>query len=511
MARYCLEKSAGSTPDKPALVVFDGRLIEEPSATWTYRDVDKTVRRIAGSLTALGLKKGDRILIRLDNCAEYAFLFFAAIAAGYVPIPVSTQLTAAEITFFLKDSGARAVAISKENTPANIPANIIQFDFSDVQKMALEGPLIDYAETNADDPAYLIYTSGTSSHPKGVLHAHRAAWGRRPMINDWYGLSANDIMLHAGAFNWTYTLGVGLTDPWATGATTIVHTGEKDIHIWPQIIEAAQATIFAAVPTVYRQILKYCTVEKNSVKSLRHGLTAGESLPISVADEWYEKTGSRLYEAFGMSEISTYISSPPSEPILVGSPGRAQTGRSVEILPIKRPDNPMEAERPLKNGQSGIIAVHRSDPGMMLGYWNRPDEEADAYRGDWFLTGDVARKDADGHFWLEGRADNMMNAMGYRVSPVEVEAIINAIPGISEAATVECDARENVRIICAFVVLEDNPHSNLQAEDIIAQTATQLASYKVPKQVIFVDALPRTPNGKVKHKELKDLYNHETS
>ena len=505
MARYCLHERAKKTSDKTALIVFENAHSAVPVQQWTYGDLDQLIRRISGSLLAIGLMRGDRILIRLDNCAEYAFLFFAAISAGIVPIPASSQLTDAEVDFYLEDSGAKAIAISENRKLAGTSKIQFRFTHEDVLDMSLNGPLAEYADTRAEDPAYLIYTSGTSSHPKGVLHAHRSAWGRRPMYRDWYDIGKDDVVLHAGAFNWTYTLGVGLTDPWANGATAVVYIGEKDTTIWPLIIKETKATIFAAVPTVYRQILKYAEFEKDVFSTLRHGLTAGESLPASVAMEWRERTGVELYEAFGMSEISTYISTPPGSPIRAGSPGRAQTGRSVSILPVFGSDDPVKA------GEQGVISIHRSDPGMMLGYWNRPDEEAETVRGDWFLTGDIASQDEDGYFWLAGRADNMMNAMGYRVSPVEVEAVLASCPGVGEAAVVECDVRENVSIICAFVVRDETANTHINAGEIIIHAQSLLASYKVPREIIFVDSLPRTANGKVKHGDLRLLYQVQNS
>src|SRR5690606_31647775 len=190
----------------------------------------------------------------------YALLFFGAIAAGYVPLPTSSQLTAGEATFLLEDSGAAALAIADGLPMAGIPAGVRVLESTEVQAMTAHPARAAYANTAADDPAYLIYTSGTTSRPKGVLHAHRAAWGRRPMYQGWYGISASDRVLHAGAFNWTYTLGTGLTDPWANGATAIVYTGPKDPAVWPRLIRSAEATIFAAVPTLYRQILRYTDV-----------------------------------------------------------------------------------------------------------------------------------------------------------------------------------------------------------------------------------------------------------
>src|SRR5690606_30293221 len=176
------------------------------------------------------------------------------------------------------------------------------------------------------------------------------------------GIGPDDVMVHAGAFNWTYTLGVGISDPWANGATGILYTGPRDIHVWPALIDAYRGTIFAAVPTLYRQLLKYCDITPSALPSLRHGLTAGEALPPAVDREWRTRTGRVLYEALGMTEISTYVSCSPSVPVRTGSPGRPQAGRCVAILPVGG------GETPLAVGETGLLAVHRSDPGMMLGY-----------------------------------------------------------------------------------------------------------------------------------------------
>src|SRR6185312_6209606 len=175
-------------------------------------------------------------------------------------------------------------------------------------------PLAEYADTAADDPAFLIYTSGTTALPKGVLHAQRSAFGRRPMYQGWYGIGPDDRMLHAGAFNWTFTLGTGLTDPWANGATAIINTGHKDPALWPQLIAQTGATLFAGVPGIYRQMLKYAAPSRDDLSALRQGLMAGESTPPGLFEEWEARTGCQLFEALGMSEISTYVSSGPGVP-----------------------------------------------------------------------------------------------------------------------------------------------------------------------------------------------------
>jgi acyl-coenzyme A synthetase/AMP-(fatty) acid ligase len=301
-------------------------------------------------------------------------------------------------------------------------------------------------------------------------------------------------MLHAGAFNWTFTLGVGLTDPWANGATAIVCTGDKRPELWPGLIAATGATLFAAVPGVYRQILKYARPEPQALGRLRHGLMAGETPPPGLIEDWTAATGRPLYEALGMSEISTYISTGPSVPHRPGSVGKAQPGRRVAILPVTGGDEPLSPR------SEGLIAVHRSDPGLMLGYWRRPEEEAQVFRGKWFVGGDLGSIDDDGYVTHLGRSNELMNACGYRVSPQEVEAALARCPGVSEVACTEIRVRSDVSVIAAFVVRAEGTEPDAAAIKTFA--AEHLAAYKVPREVFFIDRIPRTANGKVQRKAL---------
>ena len=432
-------------------------------------------------------------MIRMGNTSDYALLFFGAIAAGYVALPSSAQLTHEEADFLLANSGAQVIAMSDELV-MQPPSGVIALGPADLARWRTECAPLDYADTAADDPAFLIYTSGTTGQPKGVLHAQRSAWGRRPMYQGWYGIGPDDVVLHAGAFNWTYTLGVGLTDPWANGATAVLYNGPRDITVWPALLEKFRATLFAAAPGLYRQVLKYNDLRAFDLSSLRHGLTAGEALNVALLEQWRTITGKELYEALGMSECSTYISSPPDRPIRPGSPGQAQPGRCVAILPIAG------GCEPLPPGEIGLLAVHRSDPGLMLGYWRRPDEEALVYRGDWFIGGDLAHCDADGYLHYHGRNDDVMNAMGYRVSPLEVEHCLSRHPAVAEAAVTEVPVREGVTVIAAFIVPRDPDETD--AAPLLAYAHDHLAAYKCPREIIFIDSLPRTANGKVRRRDL---------
>lgn len=498
LARYCLQPAARDWPDKLALVVVSDPAVGDAGLEcWTYRELELAVRRLASGLGSLGLTPGSRVMLRMGNTSDYALLFFAAIAAGLVPLPSSAQLTEGEADFLLADAEVSVLAVADELRIAPLPGLRVLTP-ADIARLRNEFPPADYADTAADDPAFLIYTSGTTGHPKGVLHAQRSAWGRRPMYQGWYGgLGPEDVVLHAGAFNWTYTLGVGLTDPWANGATAVLYNGPRDVNVWPRLIERFRATLFATVPGLYRQILKYGELDRYDLSSLRHGLTAGEVLSPSVLHAWRERTGKELYEALGMSECSTYISSSPSVPVRIGSPGKPQAERCVVALPMDG------GEQPLGAGEVGLLAVHRRDPGLMLGYWQRPDEEALVYRGEWFVGGDLASFDDDGYMTYHGRNDDVMNAMGYRVSPLEVEQCLSHYPGVAEVAVTELAVREDVKVIAAFVVPRDVEDAD--AGPLLEFAHQRLAAYKCPREVIFTEALPRTANGKVLRRMLGSL------
>ena len=317
------------------------------------------------------------------------------------------------------------------------------------------------------------------------------------MREGWQGFQPGDVTLHAGTLNWSYTLGVGLMDAWAAGAHAVLFGGTYEAAGWQRLVARLGVTIFVAVPTVYRQLLKYGTPEDGSLASLRHALCAGEALSPSLLAEWRERAGTELYEALGMTELSTYISSGPVTPVRPGSPGRPQPGRRMAILPEEGGTEPLPA------GEVGLLAVHRSDPGLMLGYWRRPEEEAQVFRGEWFTGGDLAELDADGYVWFRGRADDVMKSFGYRLSPVEIEAALSSCEGVSEVAVVAVALDESKTLVTACVVRgADTAGEALTFERLSEHAAEHLADYKQPHQYRFLDALPRTRNGKLQRREL---------
>ncbi len=519
MSAYCVADPAARAPERTALVVVHG----DGESRWTFAQVDDTVRAVAAGLLDLGLAPGDRVMLRMGNRADFPFVFFGAIAAGLVAVPTSAQLTADEAALLLADCAAAAVALDPE-LPLTVPEGVPVVGPQAVREWVAAPERAGHAVGDPDRPAFITYTSGTTGRPKGVTHAHRSAWGRRPMYRGWYGLGEGDVMLHAGALNWTYTLGVGLTDPWANAATAVVYDGPRDGLVWPRIVASHTATHLAAVPGVYRHLLRHGDPTGWDLSSLRAALVAGEALPTALWEEWQDATGVPLYESLGMSEVSTFVSSGPGTPVRPGSPGRAQPGRRVAVLdpeslgshaPSASGATAGEATGPARDeplelpvGEVGRLAVHRSDPGLMLGYWQRPQETAEVLRGEWFVTSDLAALDADGYLTYHGRADDVMNVMGYRVSPVEVEDALAGTPGVGEVAVTALDVGDGVSVVCAWVVptadgaVEGAPDG--LRERVLARAAERLAAYKRPREVRVLEALPRTANGKVVRRDLAE-------
>jgi acetyl-CoA synthetase len=483
----------------------------------TYASLADASARFHAALRSLDVAREARVLVRLPNCLAYATVFLGAMKRGAVPVPTSTQLTADEVRFLADDSGAAVLVtdaatwtsmrgmlaeraalrhvVLADASPADVPASPRLALHALDALLAAADPQVAVEDTAADDPAYLVYTSGTTSWPKGVLHAHRALLGRQPASTYWFDfLPGGDRVLHAGKYNWTYTLGTGLMDPLFRGHTTIVCEGSTDAALWPARIARHAATTFIAVPTVYRQILQKTAAGAADVPSLRHCMSAGEQLPEEVLLDWRARFRQEIYEGLGMTECSYYLCETRARPIRPGSAGFVQPGHDVRVL-----DPTSLAEVPV--GEEGMLCVRRDDPNLLLRYWNRPEETAAAFRGDWFLTGDWARLDADGYVWFLGRRDDVIKSFGYRVSPHEVERVLREHPDVVDAGAVGEAVATGKTLVAAYVVLR--PGATLDPDVVREWARTHLAGYKAPKVVYVADELPRTRNGKLRRQALR--------
>ncbi len=515
----CTDAHLGTPAEaRVAMIVEDDAL---GTSSITYRQLAERTGRFAQLLRGLGVGAGDRVLVRLPNSIDYPTAFLGAMKRGAIAIPTSTLLTAEEVQYLVEDSGAAAIVIDKAawRTIGTKLAGTGNLRFallsgageasavSGVEAMELEGALASVGSwqaseaTRANDPAYLVYTSGTTGFPKGVLHAHRSLIGRSPASTYWFDFAADgeaaagtvDRIMHSGKFNWTYVLGSALMDPLYRGKTVIAHEGRNDAATWPRLIAKHDATIFIGVPTVYRQILQKTAFTKTDVPTLRHCMSAGEHLSDEVFTLWKQRFGLDIYEAVGMSEFSYYLSQSKLRPIRPGSAGFPQPGHDVRLL------DP-QTLREVARGEEGMICIAAADPGLFLRYWNLPEETAKLKHDGWFFTGDYARYDADGYLWFLGRKDDIIKSFGYRVSPYEVERVLKNHPAVADCACIAEEAGADKRLVVAYVI--PHPGSAVSADELLAFGRERLAAYKAPKIVYLAKDFPRTRNGKILRREI---------
>ena len=502
--------------EKIAMIVEDDEL---GNSEITYQELNRRSNQFGQLLVNLGIKIQDRVLIRLPNSLDYPISFLGAMKCGAISVPTSTLLAPEELVYIIKDSGARALVIDKKAWQF-IQPELQKSDCKNLRFILLSGKgefqsqeqfiLLDIHEelnkitainpfykTKAEDPAYLVYTSGTTGYPKGVLHAHRALIGRGPASQYWFDFhsSGDDRILHSGKFNWTYVLGSGLMDPLYLGKTVIVYEGKNDANTWIQLIKKHQATIFIGVPTIYRQLIQKTTATKKDVPSLRYCMSAGEHLSDEVFRFWNERFELNIYEAVGMSEFSYYLSQNKYAPIKPGSAGFPQPGHAIQLIDI-------ETLEPVPPGEEGMICVPSNDPGLFLRYWNLEEETKKYIHDDWFFTGDYARYDTEGYIWFLGRKDDIIKSFGYRVSPYEIERVYKSHPDIADCAAIGEEIEKDKILVTAYII----PHANVSIDpnDLINFGKKHLAAYKAPKTIYLTKEFPRTKNGKILRKDINN-------
>ena len=515
----CSDRHLDTPQAKNIAMIVEDDLLGTSQITFT--ELAHKTNQFAQLLRNLNVKVGDRVLIRLPNSLDYPIAFLGAMKMGAIAVPTSTLLTAEEVAYLAKDSGASVLVIDAsawagmeaqlvsclKDTPnlkhVLLTQTIDSAPHAHLNILSLENSLsvthkFDKAhQTKADDPAYLVYTSGTTGYPKGVLHAHRALLGRQPAAQYWFnyaqGENTTDRIMHSGKFNWTYVLGSGLMDPLYLGKTVIVHEGKNDAQVWLNLIQKHQATIFIGVPTIYRQILQKTTATQVEIPSLRHYMSAGEHLSDEVLSQWKGRFGLDIYEAVGMSEFSYYLSQSQYRSIRPGSAGFPQPGHHIKLL------NPDTLEE-VPTGDEGMISVPMNDPGLFLSYWNLAEETAKYKHDSYFFTGDYAKYDADGYIWFLGRKDDIIKSFGYRVSPYEIERVYKGHPDVADCAAVGEEIEKDKLLVVIYVILK--VEATTSPDDLLAFGKQHLAAYKTPKTVYMAKDFPRTKNGKILRKDI---------
>ncbi len=483
------------------------------SDKFTYNDMKRLTNKFGNALKNLGFKKEDRFLIRLPNIPQFQISFLGGVKIGAVPIPSSTMFRDHEIEYRVNDSGSKAVITTqkflkevlyiKDSCPTLEKIIIVdeahdeQLSYDDIMKTASSN--LEIEQTKKDDMAFFCYTSGTTGNPKGAVHLHHWVPGNDPSVLFWQQARDDDLLAHTGDLNWIFPLGNGFLYPWRHGFSTFIYDGRFDPENWFKLIEKYKITNLASVPTAYRMFLKLENpLKKFDLTALRHCISAGEPLNPRVIQLWKNRFGLDIYDGIGMTEIMVYLSNYSGMKIKPGSCGKPQPGRICNI--VDHYGNALPQREP------GILAVKKDDPGLFREYWNKPDKTKKSFKNDWFLTGDVLYQDEDGYYWFSGRDDDLIMAAGYRISPFEVESAIISHPDVLECAVVASPDEMRGVIVKAFVILLDKAKaSDNLIKNIQEHTKMVAAPYKYPREIEFVDELPKTQSGKIKRKQLREL------
>ncbi|MBN1280054.1 MAG: acyl-CoA synthetase [Candidatus Thermoplasmatota archaeon] len=480
---------------------------------YTFGDLKTLSNKFGNALKTLGLKRGDRFLIRLPNIPAFQISFLGGVKIGAVPIPSSVMFREHEVEYRINDSSAKAVITTPRFAKE---VNAIKDRCKTLKHIIMVGdaahdglsydtlmkdasPHLRVTATKSTDVAFFCYTSGTTGNPKGAVHLHQWVPGNDPSVLFWQDGKETDIVAHTGDLNWIYPLGNGFLYTWRWGISTLVYDGKFDAAQWFQLLEKYRVTNLASVPTAYRMFLTVKDAEKTyDLSALRHCISAGEPLNPGVIKEWKRRFGVDAYDGIGMTEVMVYLSNMRGMPLKLGSCGKPQPGHSCALL--------SDDGRPVKQGDTGVLAVRRNDPGLFREYWKKPEKTTESFKGDWFLSGDVLYQDEEGYYWFSGRNDDLIKASGYRISPFEVESAIISYPAVLECAVIASPDKMRGTIIKAYVVLRDKQHGSDQlAKDIQEHTKKVAAPYKYPREVEFVTELPKTQSGKIKRKQLREL------
>ena len=513
-------------------VCFDGK--------WhTNVEMNRAANRLANALKKLGIRKGDRVGVQLLNCPELIQTFFATFKAGAILVPINPSLRISELAYIYKDAGLSALVSHSDYldniTQARLEAPHLKhvilcgkisgeglLSFTDITKQ--EADEIKITETDNDDTAVMIYTAGTTGNPKGVMLTHYNwythvtgyyeltlldTWGvsvrgilreqdggqtRKEKEGEVFGVSRERISLITLPLFHGYGV-FALNLEFLTGGKLVV-INRWDPEEAMKCIEKFKVTDFRGVPTMYIQILNHPSVSKYDLSSLRTCVCGAAPMPLEVARNWQQKYGIDIWEGYGLSEATTVNCGNVAgrRPPKYGSIGKCyQKCNTMKIFDDK--------DRELPPGQTGEIVI--KGPGVMKGYWNKPEETAAAMRNGWLHTGDVGHVDEDGYFYITDRKKDLIIRGGENIYPKEIENILYMHPEVLEAGVIGIPDPVYGEGVKAFVALK-TPGA-ISAEELLNFCKEHLPTFKRPKDIQFLEALPKSAVGKILRRELRNI------
>ncbi len=513
-ARDMFDKWA-EDPNKQAMLWVDDFDNEK---SFTFKEFSQRSKRLSNVLKEQGIKQGDPLLLILPRIPEFWEVFIACLRSGVVVAPGTAMLTPKDIKFRVESSEATCIITNADNAPKvddikaecpTLKSCIIVGDERDgwvkyEEALSSASDEFEAANTKSEENSILYFTSGTVGMPKMTVHNHVSY----PMAHTitgkfWLDLTPDDLHFNLSDTGWAKAAWSSFFGPWNCGAAVFVHnpgSPKFDAERNLQLLEKYPITTLCGPPTAYR-VFVLQDLNKYNFKALRHCVAAGEPLNPEVIDVWEKATGLKIRDGYGQTETVLLVGTFPPLEVKAGSMGKPSPGFTVAVIDDDCNEVPVN--------QEGDIAV-RIKPerpvGIFKEYWKEPERTAATVRGDWYLTGDRAVRDEDGYIWFVGRSDDVILSSGYRIGPFEVESALIEHPAVAESAVVASPDEFRGEVVKAFVILTPGykPSDEL-VKEIQEFVKSNTAPYKYPREIEFVEELPKTISGKIRRVELRDM------
>ena len=492
---------AAGRAESTALITADNQL-------WTFSDLHAAMSRVAAHLKETGTRREERILLVLDDTPAFPASFLGAMRIGAVPIPVNFLARPNDFGYFLDDSYAVAAIVDASFLPAvgsqlekragvrRIVANGRADGFESFDDWLKEGPNeIDPVRSHLDDPAFWLYSSGSTGPPKAVVHRHAdipatCRQYARPVL----GIGPEDKVFSSTKMFHAYGLGNNLTFPLSVGATSVYLTGRPTPDRLLERVMTHRPTLYFSVPALYNAILAHPSFDQTDWSSVRLGVSAAEPLAPEIWRRFFDRTGIEILDGLGSTEMLHIYCSNRAGSTRPGTSGTAVDGYELQIRD--------EEGGIVEDGEPGELWVR--GPSALTGYWHQVERNREKLIGGWFASGDRYHRDPDGHYVYEGRVDDMMKVGGLWVSPIEIENRLMEHPAVREAAVVGVEIDAASRIKAAVILAEGTQGDARLVAELQTWCKQALLRYQYPHIIDFVDDFPRTPTGKIQRFKLRE-------
>jgi medium-chain acyl-CoA synthetase len=485
---------------------------EGKRARLTFADIAVQSKRIANVLAGHGIRRGDAVMLVLPRITLWQAAYIGALRLGAIVIPCTSMLREKDLIYRANHSGARAIIACVEN--ASMIADlrkecpgVAQYFICGATRtgwislqeyMGHATPAFKSANTKSSEPAICYYTSGTTREPKAVLHSHSYTYSHKFTGLNWLDLRPGDIHWTTSDTGWAKAAYGVLFGPWMNGVTTFMYNGRFDAARELDLLARYRITTFCAPPTEYRILIKE-KLGDYSFPALRHCTGAGEPLNPEVIEVWRQHLGLTIHDGYGQTETTILAANMPAMPVKPGSMGLPFPGHDVRVI-----NNELAEAGIDEVGEIGVRVTPERPPSLFLEYWKNAEETASVFRGEWYLTGDQATRDADGYLWFVGRADDVIISAGYRIGPFEVESALLEHPAVMESAVVASPDADRGSIVKAFIKLRPGAEPNDRLITELQEYCKRItAPYKYPREIEFVGELPKTVSGKIRRVELR--------